>query len=302
MGKELSPMLAAGLEESDLAKLRYPLLVSPKFDGIRLRIDPELGAVSRTHKPIPNKHIQEVIKRHDWLRYLDGECIAGEDPTAADVFNKTQSACMTMSGTPYFEYHVFDFWFNGQQRYENRLEVVRQRIETNYVEHPEFAIRLVRQDFVSNPDEVLQLEAAHLEDGFEGIILRSPDGEYKNGRSTIKQQGLLKFKRVQDAEAKVVGFEALERNTNELQRDAFGHAKRSSHKAGKVPDNLLGKIHVEHPTFGLFSIGSGFDVDTRTEIWQNQDKYLGRTVTFKYQAVGLKDKPRFPIFKGFRED
>jgi len=29
---------------------------------------------------------------------------------------------------------------------------------------------------------------------------------------------------------------------------------------------------------------------------------MGKIITFKYQLYGTKDKPRMPIFKGFRDD
>jgi len=50
------PMLAVAIK--DLDDLDYPLYVSPKLDGIRCLIHPELGPVSRKFKPIPNDHIR----------------------------------------------------------------------------------------------------------------------------------------------------------------------------------------------------------------------------------------------------
>ena len=131
-------------------------------------------------------------------------------------------------------------------------------------------------------------------------MLRHPRAPYKFGRSTLKQQGLIKVKRFKDDEAIITGFVALERNTNPITKDAYGLSKRSSHKSGKIPDDLLGKLLVKHPTYGEFAIGSGFDVDTRKEIWQNQNKYLAKTVAFKFQPHGTMNAPRAPIFKGFR--
>lgn len=301
----LRPLLAAKIDdEQQLHNLQYPLLISPKLDGIRLRIDPELGGVSRTHKPIPNAHLQQIIKKHiNWLKYLDGEIIIG-DPTAADVFNKTQSAVMTRTGNPSFAYYVFDHWFDNRTPYSGRLAIVEEVIKRHghNLSSEEGTIHIVPQRAVICVSDVLKLEEEYVEEGFEGIILRNPNAPYKNGRSTFKEQTLLKFKRVEDGEAVIVGFEALERNNNVQTRDAFGLAKRSSHQEGRVAVELLGNLIVEHPTFGRFSIGSGFDVDTRDEIWRNQVHYLGKTITFKYQLVGIKDKPRFPIFKGFRHD
>lgn len=39
----------------------------------------------------------------------------------------------------------------------------------------------------------------------------------------------------------------------------------------------------------------------RSEIWNNQSKYIGKLVKYKSQKVGEKDAPRFPVFLGFRD-
>jgi DNA ligase-1 len=279
-------------------------MVSPKLDGIRLRIDPILNGVSRTHKPIPNAHLQHVIIGNiSWMKYLDGEIIIG-DPVAPDVFNKTQSAVMSQGGQPSLQYYIFDHWFNPTASFAIRYSHAKDIFHT-YQSHLQEAggqLHLVPQDIAQSPEDVLKAEAKYLTEGYEGVILRDPRAPYKNGRSTFKEQILLKFKRVADAEAVIVGFEPLERNLNEQTRDAFGLAKRSSHRAGKVADRYLGNLLVEHPTWGKFSIGSGFDVATREHIWNNQEAYKGKTVSFKYQPIGMKDKPRFPIYKGLRHD
>lgn len=38
----------------------------------------------------------------------------------------------------------------------------------------------------------------------------------------------------------------------------------------------------------------------RAGIWGSREAYLGKIVTYKSQAVGMKDKPRSPVFRGFR--
>jgi DNA ligase-1 len=50
-----------------------------------------------------------------------------------------------------------------------------------------------------------------------------------------------------------------------------------------------------------FGIGSGFDQATRQSLWDNRQNMLGKVVTYKYFSIGVKDKPRFPVFKGFRD-
>ncbi len=305
-------MLAASFEDEELLNLAktlkeqvlFPVLASPKIDGIRFTVV-NREAQSRSGKRLPNEHFQGIFKTCNF-EGLDGEVVVGQNPACTNtangtLFNRTQSAIMTRDGTPDFSLHIFDDISKPNMNFQMRTLDARIRCREfmqlgmaadfiNYVEHTE----------LYTPEQVMQFEEEALLAGYEGIMLRSPTAPYKFGRSTIKQQGLIKIKRFVDDEATVTGFEALERNTNPIVRNEFGLAKRSSHRAGKVADNLLGKLLVTHPKYGAFAIGSGFDVATRERVWHNQSQYLGRLVTFKYQPHGTMDAPRAPIFKGFR--
>jgi len=49
-----------------------------------------------------------------------------------------------------------------------------------------------------------------------------------------------------------------------------------------------------------FSIGTGLTALQRGVFWARQDDYLGKTVKYKFFPVGVKDKPRHPVFLGLR--
>jgi DNA ligase-1 len=156
---------------------------------------------------------------------------------------------------------------------------------------------------VSNSEEVQIIEQNAIDSGYEGVMLRSPNSPYKCGRSTLKEEYLLKVKRFFDAEAEVVGFIEQMHNANEAEKDAFGRTKRSSKKAGMVPANTLGELRLKDLQTGLeFGCGTGLSQELRKQIWTNQDDYRGKIVTFKYQPSGQKSLPRFPVFKGFRHE
>jgi DNA ligase-1 len=210
---------------------------------------------------------------------------------------------MTQTGNPQFQYNVFDETLFPTMQYHERLQRVEDQLRPLQSVSPDLTTALPHEwRSVDSREAVEDYERQCLARGFEGIMLRNPFASYKYGRSTLRQQMLIKLKRFKDAEAVITGFEALEHNTNEQTRDAFGLAKRSSHQAGRVADNLLGTLIVEHPVFGAFGIGTGFDLAQRESFWENRDSLLGKTVTFKYQETGVKDKPRFPVFKGFRPE
>ena len=296
-GKKFRPMLAAKFDEdSDLEKLEYPMYASPKVDGIRCVIHPMLGAVSRTLKPIPNQYVRNYLTQYGGPNYLDGELVVG-DLTNPGAFNNTTSI-MARDGDPDFTYWVFDHFAYPDIPYEERIDKILGYLKI--LQDPR--IKLLPFKVVLGPLDITDFEQQCLKAGFEGICLRSINGAYKFGRSTLKQQGLIKIKRFTDEECVVVGFEELLHNQNEKLEDAFGLAKRSSHQANKVGGGMLGKLVVHSRKWGEFRIGSGFDFSLRREIWENQKDYLGQEVTFKYQSHGSKDKPRCPIFMRFRPD
>lgn len=280
----MKPMLAATIE--DVNVLKFPLYGSPKLDGIRCLIHNGEG-LTRKLKPIPNKYIKSVLKQYsDVLDNYDGELLVGSN------FQETTSAVMSFEGTPKFTYHIFDYIDSGNY---NRRFLLKQ--------HPILSfIRVVNQTYLSNIKELEEFEIECLSDGYEGVILRRADGldKYKFGRSTINESSLLKLKRFKDDEATIVGFEERLHNSNTLEKDNLGHAKRSSKKDGMVLANTLGAFLVKSKKFGEFSIGSGMNDEQRLEIFNNKEKYIGKTIKFKYQECGIKDKPRFPVFLGFR--
>jgi DNA ligase-1 len=298
-GAPFRPMLAASIDsEADLLGLRYPMIASPKVDGIRVLIHPELGPVTRSLKPIRNAHIREYL-RAEPLHGLDGEIVIG-DLRSPDSFNKT-TAVMAREGAPdSFTYWVFDSFANPALPYVERDGEVSRQVGNAMTRYPN--VRKLSSTLVRSCAEALQYESVCLAAGFEGIMLRHLDRPYKFNRSTLKEQGLLKLKRFADDEAVVTGFAPLMRNLNELQEDERGYAKRSSSQAFRVEaeEGLLGHLEVSHERWGSFAIGSGFDLAQRKSLWADRAGLVGRTVTFKYQETGSKDKPRFPIFLRFR--
>lgn len=287
---KIKPLLAATC--SDLSSVKFPVYVSAKLDGIRsLVLEGQL--VSRTLKPIPNKAIRELLSRPEFSN-LDGELIIG-NPTDDNVFNRTSSQVMTMEGgSKGMKFHVFDYIVD--KPYYVRLEMVRS-ICAKYPEH----LVAVEQIHCTDTKLLEDLESHIVGLGFEGVMLRDYKGLYKFGRSTLKEQTLLKFKRFETSEAHVVGFEELMHNDNEATKDALGHTKRSSHQENQVPAGTLGALLVVDVKTGVeFKIGTGFTADDRKKIWDEQSYYEGGVVSYQHFPVGVVDKPRFPSFRGFR--
>jgi DNA ligase-1 len=290
------PMLAETCE--DIAALRYPVYASQKVDGIRcLKVNGQ--AVSRKFKPIPNHHIRQTIERL-CTDGMDGEIII---PGAS--FNQIQSLVMSEQGEPDFVYLAFDYVATDlSEPFAARIE----RLTEWKGQNPSKVVLVLPQLLVADAASLIELEEKLVASGAEGVMVRHPGGPYKCGRSTAREGYLLKIKRFEDSEAEVIGFEEQLRNENEAQKDALGHTKRSSHKANLVPAGTLGKFLVREIGDTAwkgreFAIGTGEGLThaLRKEVWDNQAAYLGRIITYKFQPHGMKDLPRIPIFRGFRD-
>lgn len=286
----VSPMLASALPSID--KVKYPVLCTPKLDGIRCLII-NGNAVSRKFKPIPNRYIREKLK--DLPENLDGELITYTDGVR-DNFNIVSSKVMSEDGEPEFSYEVFDYVeSNLTQSYISRMASL------SILVLPGFINKLLPL-LIDNEQELLIYEEKCLNEGYEGIMLRIPEGPYKCGRSTPKEAYLLKLKRFEDSEAIIIGFEERMHNTNEATKDAFGYIERSSHKDNLIPMGTLGSLRVKDiKTDKEFNIGTGFDDAIRQLIWNNREKYLNQIVKYKHQPSGSDELPRFPVFLGFRD-
>ncbi len=290
----MKPMLAA---PSDGSNLKYPLMVSPKLDGVRCLIINGV-AMSRNLKPIPNRYIQSLIGtiKLDWL---DGELIVG-DETSKTVYNDTVSGVMSRDGEPNFIFRVFDNFAVPNNPFTKRYSSVIQRSKS-LPKHFFNFVDPVSHIIITEEQELVEWEHNFLSYGYEGIMIRHPNGLYKHGRSTLKEGWLLKVKRFEDSEAEILGFEQLMINTNTPESDNLGYQKRSSKKIGKVGAQELGALMVRDLKTGIeFNIGSGFTSQDRFDIWKNKGTLKGVIVKYKFQPVGVKEKPRFPVFLGFR--
>lgn len=281
------PLLATAFDPD---KAVFPYLATPKIDGIRfLMIDGQ--AVSRSFKPIRNKFIQAQLSA-SLPDGIDGEITCGVN------FQDSTSGVMSFDGEPDFKVWIFDFVAPERDEvcgYTDRM------IELSKIDFLKlnFQYEVLEPSLVNSIEEVYQIQHEFISGGHEGVMLRSPNGTYKFGRSSIKENILLKVKEFVDDEGVVVGFKEKMHNENVPTKNALGHQERKGGKDGLVPAGTLGALIVEYKGHQL-GVGTGLNDEMRREIWDNQDKYLGQLAKFKFMKHGVKDLPRHPVFLGFR--
>ena len=296
------PMLAATVRK--LEDLEFPLMGMPKYDGIRCIVQ-RSNVLSRTLKPIPNDYIRDKLQELGCVNATtlwDGEIIIPGRP-----FNEVASAVMSKDGFSDFIYVVFDRVDKMDIPYSQRYKSLQSVEEPSFrsffgIAHVTAAPMQILHDF----DELASYEEKVLSQGYEGIILRSPTSVYKFGRSTMREQGLMKYKRTEDAEGIVVGKEQLMHNDNSPTINNFGHTERTSHQDSLSESGMLGSLLVRAIN-GAYA-GQTFKVSCSPLTLKEKIKYWhenlpSELVTFTYAKyrTGV-NSPLEPRLKSFKLD
>jgi DNA ligase-1 len=205
---------------------------------------------------------------------------------------------MKIEGEPDFKVWIFDYVDSNS----NDILPYYLRILNMPAFSVPFQYEVLSGTTIKTQEELLHYEEICLSAGYEGVILRDPMGTYKFGRSTTSENILLKVKRFIDDEAVIIDVLEQMSNQNPEEKDAFGHVKRSQSIEGMVPTNTAGTLVVRGSNGIIFDMGSGLNDALRREIWDNKDEYIGKLVKYKYFPQGIKDKPRHPVFLGFRNE
>lgn len=287
--KDFRPQKAPS-ESIKLEEIVYPCFVSFKLDGIRCTII-EGSPRSTTNTELPSLWART---QYNTLEGVDGELIA-TNARPGRIYNDTMSAVMTHGSMEPLTFYVFDLLASGD--YSWRLDLLRDQCKgrSNVV--------VLDQRIIESQEELLEYEEFALSQGYEGLMIRYGNKLYKMGRTTLREFNIFKFVRHIYAEAEIIGFYEQMENTNEKKAAATGLSKRSSHKAGKVGKDTLGGFHCRNLADDvLFDLGTGkgLDAATRKHIWLNQNDYLGAIARYKSKPYGKKDKPRQPVWDGWR--
>lgn len=274
--------------------IKGPVFVSPKIDGIRaLNLD---IVRSRTMKPIPSYQVQDDFA--GMCLPIDFEITAGA-PNRDNVYNTTQSHVMSANKPTDIFYHAFDCVGRDtiKEPYQVRLEALKELAANSKMEN----LRVVGQHIARSKEEILEIESYYLDQGYEGVMIRGIDGYYKEGRATMREGLIFKLKRWIDSEAVVIGFVERMHNTNPQQTNELGLTKRSSAKEGLKPAGMVGKFVCIYKGEETLVAPGTFTHAQLIEIWNNQEKFLNRFLSIRYFGYGIKNLPRQPRARGWRD-
>lgn len=289
------PILAANFDPS---KAQFPYIAMPKIDGVRgLHLTPYRGFTGRSLKRFANKL---VYQRFSNLPLgLDGELSYGSvtDPTlcrtvtsVVSKFEDTRALTLVLN--------VFDYITPETEHltYSDRL------LELRKLNLP-VSCKLVPYQLVTSLDDLATLEEQYLSEGYEGVILRDPNGTYKNGRTTVNENNYLRIKRFIQEDAQVMSIVEAMENTNPKVTNELGQSERSSHQANLVPKGMIGSLICRDiKTNQTITVGPGeMTHEERVLYFNHPEQILGHIISYKSFKHGVKDKPRFPTFVTIRD-
>jgi len=268
------PMLAKSV---NLSKLEYPVITSPKLDGMRCMGQANVDNVSSTLVSRKGKRIETVNhitvplvmsgKEVVFDAWLDGELYShGDDfQTNMRLIKKYRKG-----ETERIKYYVYDIYIpNTDFTYRERHKIL-----TNACKYTDDTITVVPYLQAYNETELKAIHADYLKQGYEGTMVRIDNYNYELDK---RSDSLLKYKDFIDSTYQIVDIIPNEKTPTQgtvvckLNNDTFKCGMKMSHK-------------------------------DREELLTNKDKYIGSTAEVRYFETSQDGVPRFPVCVGIRLD
>lgn len=269
--------------------LNEEVAVSLKLDGVRctwLIKDGKAIAKTRQNKIIQGmedltKAMEEVFGDRDLM--VDGELLA-QNPNELDskeLFKLTSGIVNSKGIKRGLTFVAFDIV--PLEDYVNKVNntpfLERRELLEHYVINQEL-VKLAPFYFITDSVEKINEKLSEVVSlGLEGLMIN----KLKCGYEFKRTKNLLKVKAMSTMDLRVIAFEEGD--------GAF--------------EGMLGAVVVKYKGNEV-RVGSGWTQDMRKEVWNNQEKYLGKLIECQYFEITKneegKESLRFPVFKGWRFD
>lgn len=302
-GDDFIPTFALQLSQS-YNKYKHKLVdgeteiaLTIKYDGHRTATLSKLQQMfTRTGRPLLGvvdvlseiKQLQAIIEQllpeSNYL--IDGELlVSNSDKPKEEWFNETTKILRSKGEKHNITYHIFDIipykeFIMGKStvNYQERRNTLEQLFKHSNFKHLELAPLLY---FGTDHSNIMKYYEQAIANSEEGIMINLNEPYFCKRTNT-----LLKVKPVLSADLEIIGFE---------QGDKYSKY-----------ENTLGALIVDFDGTAV-GVGSGLTDNMRDEIWNNQNKYLGRIAEIGYTSVSKNQNDnslnlRFPRFKTIRDD
>ena len=270
-------MKAYPFEERRLSSWEPPYIVQPKYNGVRCRSIPvQIGPHTETLLLSSEKNIiygvpHLNIELRGITAELDGELYC-HGMSFEEIVSITSRTVNLHENHRAIQFHVFDV--------VNELPQMRRLIIIENLRGLNKWLIVSPFWLCSDLDDVMRAYDNLIELGYEGIIVRHCNAPYVKKRSTF----VMKFKPKKEDEYEIVGF------VEEVSISG-------------VPKCSLGALICRSGDGNTFNVGTGFTASQRSDLWDNREKLIGKTVKVQYQHLTSgRNVPRFPVFVEVIED
>ena len=265
----LLPMLALKFTDKE-SKIKFPVYVQPKFDGVRCLAekvsDTKMRYTSRKGKEyLTFGHFDEFL-----LSVLEvGEVFDGEIYSPDLTFEEIISQVKRFKGdrssfNESLRFYLYDV-ASANATYTQRYDRLRQALSAS--DSTLFA--LVETCVAINTNEVKELHNRFVSEGFEGCMVRTMSGKY---RYQYRSPDLLKYKEFIDEEFEIVG---------------------GKEGTGKDKGTII--FRVKNANGDEFDCRPKGSHSQRTEWFTTLEDQIGKPLTVRYQELTAAGIPRFPI-------
>ena len=245
---------------TNLEAIKYPVLMTPKVRGVRCLTRGDGEAVGIDLQPIPNFFIRHELSNYG-IGGLDGVIsIAGELDKNAVV----DAVLFDANSIRKFEYHVFDLWAMTHNDYDDRVVDLIQLLPKPLLN----MMKVHKPIMVYDINGLCNYWNKCVSDGFEGVIIRQPDGQY-----------------VMNGHPSPLGL------TYDLSMHKEGTG--TIVKAKGEPD-VLGAFVVRDRAGNEFDVAHGYTWAQREFFWKTKKQYIGYDLIYRYNPGG--PAPRNPVF------
>lgn len=260
-------------------KVKYPVYVQPKLDGIRHRAC--INSVSEvelvTLEGIKREHFShikdELAKFFPYLPSIYG--LDGEFYIHGYSLQKIVSITVTRKtehdNADLMKYFIFDIVIDQQISYVDRYKIlldsyIRYINDGGTTDH----FIVIGNDIANNEEEVTNLKNKYVEAGYEGAMIKMPYSSYRFGRSVE----LLKYKDFDDHEALCVGIE-----------------EGTGTDAGTAILVCVMELTEQYPQPRIFKLRMRGDLALRKSYFEHPETVLNKLVTYRHIGYTDDGKP-----------
>ena len=272
----ISPMLAHSFDDYG-HKVKFPCLVQPKLDGIRMLYQ-QSSLFSRKKKEIVSlPYIKEALKvifdKYGYSFSLDGEAYNHD---LKNEFEQITGAVRKDDPLTYEEakvqYHLYDIVHHDEQDFRNRQLVdLAHQIQ---VEGFSEILKVVPTIICRSLEDIEYWYNEFVEQGYEGLIIRNMDGLYEQDHRSFN---LLKYKKFDEEDFDII---RVEEGRGKLKGHAIFVCQAKNKKEFKA--KLKGETAY------------------LKELFENPKLWQGKKASVKFQGFSKYGVPRFPVAKSCR--